>query len=672
MNIKECIDIVDNIKPNQYTIKDKVSWLSFIDGIIINEVLKTHEGYDGRYDDFEGYSEDKLSVPLIVPSPYDRLYTAYLKMKIDSENGETARYNKSAALYNTYMMEYKKHYNKTHMPLDSTSKKPVMPSKTTSNGLSDAEYENIKRDLTYILTEYFSNTISKDKVYAVVNEFIQNNTELITGRVDQKVTEAFSKYLEENPITVTETDPTVPDWAKQPTKPKYTVDEVEIQDGVPLRAEIASINRALDDRVNYGTFYVEAPIFAQMVVNDSDLSEKFATNKNRNTIVGAIAENRQNISTLETDIDGLQKQINEESHFRGYLSTNAKIQVLEATPNDFAYSAESGTKWVYDATDGWVNTETPVPDQLTPASNSTPKMSGEASAGTEEAYARGDHRHPSDNTKADKADTYTKTDVDNIAKSKLSETVITKVVDTPVWSTQPTVDGELLGDFKTTDFYYVTLRDTDGSKLPDGQFKLMPYVDKYAEAYEQIFYRSTVPSENFPVDFKEVGASFKMRDAGQSSVSFDIGKKFKDINRLELSAVGHYIQQRGGADYFAPHFTMSQKCRSYSNSTATWDYDSNTMIWHYTALNGTGYKANWFRDSFYLQKNGTNTFTSSRKCSLRCVAYGGSTVEKKGCNTVGYGWVPSEDTIVYGVTLTTIGTSGFIRNGTEITVKEVK
>ena len=107
MTIKECIDIVDNAKPNQYGIKEKVMWLSFIDEIIINDVLKTHEGYDGRYDNFEGYSEDKISVSLIVASPYDRLYTAYLKMRIDGENGETARYNNSAALFNSYMAEYR-------------------------------------------------------------------------------------------------------------------------------------------------------------------------------------------------------------------------------------------------------------------------------------------------------------------------------------------------------------------------------------------------------------------------------------------------------------------------------------------------------------------------------------------------------------------------------------
>ena len=187
MTIKDCIDMVDAIKPNQYTIKDKVSWLSFIDEIIINEVLKTHEGYDGRYDAFEGYTEDKLSQALIVPSPYDRLYTAYLKMKIDQENGEVARYNNSAVLYNSYMAEFRKHYNKTHMPIDVTEarrvqKKPM----ASSGGMSEAEYENLKRDLTYILTERFSDTLSHDKLYDVVMEYMMNNASMLKGKKGDK------------------------------------------------------------------------------------------------------------------------------------------------------------------------------------------------------------------------------------------------------------------------------------------------------------------------------------------------------------------------------------------------------------------------------------------------------------------------------------------------------
>ena len=182
MTIKDCIDIVDNLKPNQYTIKEKVMWLSFIEEIIINEVLKTHEGYDGRYDLFEGYSEDKLSVKLIVPSPYDRLYTEYLKMMIDKENGEIARYNNSMVSYNTYMTEYRKHYNKTHMPLGIRREAEHKPAHKVSTGLSDAEYENIKKDLTYILTEYFSNSVSEDKLYDIVTKYAQNNAAMLKGK----------------------------------------------------------------------------------------------------------------------------------------------------------------------------------------------------------------------------------------------------------------------------------------------------------------------------------------------------------------------------------------------------------------------------------------------------------------------------------------------------------
>lgn len=109
-------------------------------------------------------------------------------------------------------------------------------------------------------------------------------------------------------------------------------------------------------------------------------------------------------SVIKSDLEGIQEDIQNEAHFRGYLSTNAKIQAINATPNDFAYSAESGTKWIYDAVNGWENTGSPVPDQLTPASDTTPLVNGEASVGEQQAYARGDHRHPTDTSRTSAKD----------------------------------------------------------------------------------------------------------------------------------------------------------------------------------------------------------------------------------------------------------------------------
>lgn len=314
MTIKDCIDIVDNLKPNQYTIKDKVGWLSFIEEIIINEVLKTHEGYDGRYDLFEGYSEDKLSTPLIVASPYDRLYTEYLKMKIDEANGEIARYNNSRAMYESHMTEFRKHYNKTHMPISTVARRGTMPPQKVTSGITDAQYENLKRDISRIMEEQILNATSPDKIADVVTKFVQNNIEMLKGKD--------------------------------------------------------------------GDAYV---------LTDEDKKE----------IQRYIGEHT---AIIKADIEGIQEDIKNEAHFRGYLSTNAKIRALQGTPNDYAYSAESGTKWIYDAENCWQDTGKIVPDQLTPASDTSPLIDGVASVGSEQAYARGDHRHPTDTTRASVTD----------------------------------------------------------------------------------------------------------------------------------------------------------------------------------------------------------------------------------------------------------------------------
>ena len=43
---------------------------------------------------------------------------------------------------------------------------------------------------------------------------------------EQEIEEVIEKYLQKNPIISEESDPTVPEWAKQPEKPTYTAAEV--------------------------------------------------------------------------------------------------------------------------------------------------------------------------------------------------------------------------------------------------------------------------------------------------------------------------------------------------------------------------------------------------------------------------------------------------------------
>lgn len=138
-------------------------------------------------------------------------------------------------------------------------------------------------------------------------------------------------------------------------------------------------------------------------------SEESARKNADGQLQSQITQNSGDISTLEsglaaanTAIDGLRNDVNSKEHFRGYYATTAQVQAI-TTPSagDFAYNAQTGTKWVYNASaSAWSDTGEAVPDQVTPKSATTPLMDGTASAGAENAYAAGDHRHPTDTSRA--------------------------------------------------------------------------------------------------------------------------------------------------------------------------------------------------------------------------------------------------------------------------------
>lgn len=63
------------------------------------------------------FPEEGDEPKLLVPAPYDGLYDLYLWSKIDFVNREMDNYNNSAAAYNAALDEWKKAYNRTHIPV---------------------------------------------------------------------------------------------------------------------------------------------------------------------------------------------------------------------------------------------------------------------------------------------------------------------------------------------------------------------------------------------------------------------------------------------------------------------------------------------------------------------------------------------------------------------------
>ena len=116
MTIIEAITHVDSVKPNSYRQSEKIKWLSELDGVIKAEIIDTHEGGDGI--SFSGYDDETdLTTVLLVPAPYDNIYTRYLEMQIDYANNEYGKYNNSMVMFNTAYSAYQSYYNRNHKPV---------------------------------------------------------------------------------------------------------------------------------------------------------------------------------------------------------------------------------------------------------------------------------------------------------------------------------------------------------------------------------------------------------------------------------------------------------------------------------------------------------------------------------------------------------------------------
>lgn len=120
MEIIEVINLLDKVKPNNYSVSDKVKWLSKLDGIIKAEIIDTHEY--GEDVVFEGYTEDNLNQELIVKAPYNDVYIRWLESQIDYANGEYTKYNNTSIAFNNAYASFERYYNRTHMPKETKMK----------------------------------------------------------------------------------------------------------------------------------------------------------------------------------------------------------------------------------------------------------------------------------------------------------------------------------------------------------------------------------------------------------------------------------------------------------------------------------------------------------------------------------------------------------------------
>lgn len=171
------------------------------------------------------------------------------------------------------------------------------------------------------------------------------------------------------------------DWAQANTKPSYNLDE--ITDGTTNKAFTQTEKTKLGN------------IAAGAEVNQN----AFSNVKVGNTTIAADAKT----DTLTLEAGGDVTLTPDTSGDKVTISVTTPKKTSEIT-ND------SGFITIDDVPEGAA------------ASSTTPLMDGTAAVGTESAFARGDHRHPSDTTKADKSATVSTVAYDTTNK-KITKTI---------------------------------------------------------------------------------------------------------------------------------------------------------------------------------------------------------------------------------------------------------
>ena len=112
MTTSAAIAACDRMRPNTFAYGEKEAWLRELEARIREEIVRTHEGAEAFLAGRAQEGEDAL----LASSPHESLYLFYLLARIDLMNGETARYNESAALFNAQYDAFSAAYNRAHRP----------------------------------------------------------------------------------------------------------------------------------------------------------------------------------------------------------------------------------------------------------------------------------------------------------------------------------------------------------------------------------------------------------------------------------------------------------------------------------------------------------------------------------------------------------------------------
>ena len=114
MTVSECIQYVDEVKPNAFPTEAKIAWVGQIEGRIASEIFLMAPAELAQFR-FRTVMTDGDKELLLDP-PYDDIYSAYLTAKVDSKNGEFNRMSTAAQAFNRLWNEFSAYIGNLYDP----------------------------------------------------------------------------------------------------------------------------------------------------------------------------------------------------------------------------------------------------------------------------------------------------------------------------------------------------------------------------------------------------------------------------------------------------------------------------------------------------------------------------------------------------------------------------
>lgn len=117
MEVRDILAEVDLKYPNDVDTAHKWGWITQMDKLLLDEVLKTHElkvCEEKKAAEIESMTTARSDYEPLAQPPYQDVYIHYLAMQMAMINADTDAYNNESALYNNALLTYKNMFNRTH------------------------------------------------------------------------------------------------------------------------------------------------------------------------------------------------------------------------------------------------------------------------------------------------------------------------------------------------------------------------------------------------------------------------------------------------------------------------------------------------------------------------------------------------------------------------------